>query len=160
MHSPTNSWAVTKRKSCTTLLCEITRLKSQQKYLESSQAKLIPEHFLEDCATSASTTASSLEANCAIKDVENFKRQLDEALLEHLQKSRATVKDICHEIKKIREDTLKVQSLEICSMDKLRKRIIGINTQIESLQTRNTNELKLLQTKFGEYDKEAVILLT
>ncbi|XP_075165267.1 uncharacterized protein LOC142237760 [Haematobia irritans] len=148
--SPTNSWTVTKRKSCTTLLCEITRLKSQQKYLESHHGSLSFEPFYDD----DDVTQSSPKRNSKVKDLELFKTELEEALEKYRQESRFTVIDIYHEIKTLRNKTLNANSLEKTTMEKIREDITGINTKIETLQTLNMNELQLLRSEFHEYEKQ------
>lgn len=159
MNSNKNS--LMKRKSCTSLLCEITRLKSQQKYLEGNQVKLIQNQFYDTDGLSAENSDNVDSKHIElINDIEHFKSQLDIALVEYRRQSRIAVNNICNDIKKIREDTRQSNSLDNCLIDALRERIFGINKRIGELRMQNSNDLKKWQSQVEDYEKETDILIT
>lgn len=153
--------AMTKRMSCTTLLCEITRLKSQQKYLESNQSKLTPDQFYDN-EESSPTPIARPEKNEKIvgfvNEIEDFKTQLERDFTEYRQESRATVKDMYFQIRQIRENMTQPERLNEVSNQSMRELMISVNTQIETLQSRNANELKHLQSQVEGFENEQVLL--
>lgn len=158
-----------KRKSSTTLVCELTRLKSQQKYLECNQVKLIPEHFYDTNDSIISTATIAGTADCKSKDntvviqlineIEHLKIQLDRELTVFRQQSRTDVKDMCLQIKQIKEDIQRPDRLHKYPMGALREHIIGINTQLERLNLKNATELQMLQKECENLEIDTKLLI-
>lgn len=155
----------TKRKSSTTLMCELTRLKSQQKYLECNQVKLIVDNFFDtDGSSNTNTTGRPTQTNNSsvinlINEIEKLKTQFDSELAAFRQKSRTAVKDMCLQIKHIREDIQQPDRLQLYPIGALREHIIGINAQIERLNSKNAAELQLLQKECENLEIDTTILI-
>ncbi|XP_073848927.1 uncharacterized protein [Musca autumnalis] len=150
---------MTKMKSHTALLCEITRLRAQQKYLEANQIKISPNNFCNDSGSHVSSTGSNEpnELVNTINEINNLKGQHETETDKFRLKTRNIATDICREVKQLREDTKPEKCLENLSIDAIRARIISINTRIDALRTKNTNEIKALQNQYPYLEKEAQI---
>ena len=112
-------------KTSTSILCELTRLKSQQKYLECSQIKLNPENFDE------------ADIKNTICDIEDCKLNVDQALHNYRTTIKRDIEEMWVFINAIKVDIFNTGNLQNCTMNGLRERIIGINTQIQKLNEKN-----------------------
>lgn len=147
-------------KSSTTLLCEITRLKTQQKFLEHNHIKLNFNNHSES-NTVQSLMLSTAECNQSLKQdimkINLLNTQLDKNLQTFCEQSQIEVQNIVLKMKQIKE-YLKPRNLNDHSVGKLRGHIIEINTDIEKLYLQNSNELKVLQSNIRNlYNGETTI---
>lgn len=142
--------AIKKIKSPTTLLCELTRLKTQQKYLECTDVKLNMRGFRDTNNITSTTTVLSLQRNEHISTVIMFNEikliriKLDKEMSIFRQQSRAVVNNIFFEVKKIKED-IKQEYLYKNSLGDIRQQTVSINAEIDELKSKNCNELSLLK---------------
>ncbi|XP_046809349.1 uncharacterized protein LOC124420489 [Lucilia cuprina] len=131
-------------KSSTTLLCELTRLKTQQKYLECSEVKV---NITNNIASSSTTLSNQCDsATHVANEIQQLQIQLEGELNAYLQQSRTTANDIYLKIKEINEN-MQSERLAEFSVSDLRNQISCVNSDIESLKLKNFNELSLLQKK-------------
>uniref|UniRef100_W8B4B6 Uncharacterized protein n=1 Tax=Ceratitis capitata TaxID=7213 RepID=W8B4B6_CERCA len=156
-----NPLGFAKKKSCTTLLCELTHLKSQQKYLECSQVKLIAANF-EDLppATVGGLKKSSafMQPSQLINEIETVKQQLNEDLKVYRENCYREVQELRYMINAIRED-VQPQRLSQCTLPALRERIINVNTQLMQLCDKNNAEMVKLRDEFENLDRDNEILI-
>ncbi|XP_053967111.1 uncharacterized protein LOC128868713 [Anastrepha ludens] len=159
----TNTLGLVKKKSCTTLLCELTRLKSQQKYLECSQVKLNPANY-EDPTASNGSAAFPLpplggEAMQLVNEIECLKVQLDEDLKVYSENSYREVEEFRDLVSAIRVDVQQPERLSQYTLPVLRERIIAINTQLMQLCDKNQAEMEKLRGEFEQLERNNDILV-
>ncbi|XP_065366910.1 uncharacterized protein LOC135959774 [Calliphora vicina] len=136
--------ALKKVKSPTTLLCELTRLKTQQKYLEYAEVKLNVSSFQNNDKFSSTSSSLPNLRDSTVTHIEQLRIQIEGELNAFLQQSRATVNDIYLEVEKIKEN-IQPDRLDKYSVADLRQHIVCINTEIEKFKLKNSNQLLLLQ---------------
>ena len=162
-HNPATQIATKPKKSCTTLLCELTRLKSQQKYLECNQVKLNADNFLDEehLENATATTNSNCNAKTVsmINEIENLKCQFESNLQAHRASALFEVKDVWLSVNKIREDVMQPERLKQFSLQSIRERIISINSQLERLNSKNRDELAGLQIECVRLENESKDLI-
>ncbi|XP_011196668.1 uncharacterized protein LOC105221403 [Zeugodacus cucurbitae] len=135
-----------KKKSCTSLLCELTHLRSQQKYLECNQVKLNAAHYEDQPVSGRSKNNSTKQM---INEIENLKVHLEGSLKAYRENCYCEVRDFRQVVSSIRDD-VQPHRLSQCSLPELRERIISINTQLMQLCDKNEKEMEKLR---GEYEK-------
>lgn len=148
---------MTKTKTNTALLCELTRLKAQQKYLEANQIKLTPENI---CSYNGAYDPSTATDACnqvlnAINEINLLKSQQDNEVNKFRLTLRTSAKDIYRELKQLRDDIKSENCTENLSLDSMRRKIVDISTLIDGLKIKNTNELKTLQSQYNDSEKNA-----
>lgn len=150
-------------KSGTTLLLEITRLKTQQRFLEYNLIKLKFSNFseshrdLKPSCLMISTLESNQSVIHVITELNQLKTQLDKNLQKFCQQSWIEVKNTELKIKQIKE-YIQCGNLNEHSIGTLRENVIDINTDIEKLNLQNSNKLKILQNNAQNlYNTEAAI---
>uniref|UniRef100_A0A1A9WJ92 Uncharacterized protein n=1 Tax=Glossina brevipalpis TaxID=37001 RepID=A0A1A9WJ92_9MUSC len=147
---------VPKCKNYTKLICELTRLKAQQKYLECNQINLVPENFQDktthdddhhhhhhhnNIMDNNADNAAAGNSNCCsagggndavivglINEINVLKSHLNDAFLSYHQELQKAVKDFYCSVKEIKEDVFKPQRLSKFSMNSLRERTVNIFT--------------------------------
>lgn len=129
-----------KKQSCTSLICELTRLKSQQKYLECNQIKLNSAHY-EDPPVSG--RSKNNKTSHMINEIETLIVHLEDSLKAYRENCYREVQELHKVVKSIRED-VQPQRLSQCSLPELRERIISINTQLMQLCDKNKKEMEKL----------------
>lgn len=135
-------------ESPTTMLCELTRLKAQQKYIECTDVKLNIRGF-RDTDTIPSTISVLLRNEhistvIMFKEIDQIRIKLDEEMSSFRQQSRAVVNNIFFEVKKIKED-IKQEYLYKKSLEDIRLQTVCINAEIDKLKSKNCTELSLLK---------------
>uniref|UniRef100_A0A1A9UY50 Uncharacterized protein n=1 Tax=Glossina austeni TaxID=7395 RepID=A0A1A9UY50_GLOAU len=170
-HAASSVGVIPKCRNYTKLLCELTRLKAQQKYLECNQINLLPENFMDngfhvDNAADNFSNISNAYSACGnadivglINEINVLKSDLNNAFLAYHQELQKSVKDFYSSVKEIKEDVFKPQRLRTFSVNNLRERTIGINTQLERLRAKNTNELTTLRDECEKLENETKILI-
>ncbi|XP_067627617.1 uncharacterized protein [Eurosta solidaginis] len=161
------SLGLAKKKSCTALLCELTCLKSQQKYLECSQVKLNPDNFVDqpqsaknkNGPTAIPLANSDSVATQLVNDIENLKVQLSQDLLVYRENSYREVQDLRELVNAIREDVHKPERLSQYTLPVLRERIITINTQLMQLCDKNQAEILRLRENSDKLERDNVVLV-
>ncbi|KRF97571.1 uncharacterized protein Dwil_GK28027 [Drosophila willistoni] len=156
-----------KTSTPTALLCELARLKAQQKYLECNQTKLNPQHFQDDDlqtdkANDVRDTKSidnlrphsSSAVISLINEIERLKFELDEKLKTYRTAKRDELQDMWHYMGSLREDVFQPERLSLYTMNALRERIVGLNGQLERLKIQNSKELEMLQEQYEKMEKE------
>ncbi|XP_055374467.1 uncharacterized protein LOC129607460, partial [Condylostylus longicornis] len=126
------------KKSTTALLCELTRLKSQRKYLECSQLKFNPDDFDE------------IDIKRKIQEIEDKRHSLEQELNDYKMYTKRDLDDMWIFINSIKEDINNKESLTKCPISNIRERVIGINNQINKLKEKNKKEMKELKEEFDE----------
>ncbi|XP_055916408.1 uncharacterized protein LOC129949156 [Eupeodes corollae] len=146
-----NEHKVTK-KSCTTILCELTRLKSQQKYLECSQVKLNPDNY-------GSNEDDGDGVGSIIREIEDLKITLARGLEEQKMSAKREVDNMWIFVNAIRDDILDGERLKKYSVQSIRDRILSINSMLAKMTENNEQNLKELQQKILEIEKDTKLLL-
>lgn len=164
-HAASSVGVIPKCRNYTKLLCELTRLKAQQKYLECNQINLLPENFMDDNVDNADNVSNTY-TGCGnadivglINEINVLKSDLNNAFLAYHQALQKSVKDFYSSVKEIKEDVFKPQRLRKFSVNNLRERTIGINTQLERLRAKNIDEITTLRDECEKLENETKILI-
>ncbi|XP_036344988.1 uncharacterized protein LOC118754231 [Rhagoletis pomonella] len=166
-YTSTYAHTLLKKKSCTTLLCELTRLKTQQKYLECSQVKLNPANYEDppasannnNGATAFAQPPAGIEAMQLANEIECMKVQLEEDLKVYRENSFREVQELRDKVKSIREDVQQPDRLRQCTLPMLRERVITINTQLMQLCDKNQNEFEKLREECETLERNNDVLV-
>ncbi|XP_032590038.1 uncharacterized protein LOC116804962 [Drosophila grimshawi] len=166
-----------KKKSSATpmsILCELMRLKAQQKYLECNQVKLNASNFLddnendndldgvggvgggEDMGGTASRRPSSGNkvAGRLINDIDRLKLELDEKLSKHHVEKRGQLQDMWHYMNTLKQDVFRPERLSLYTVNAVRERIIALNAQLERLSVQNAKELDTLRQEYEKLEQD------
>lgn len=143
-----------RKKTSTSLLCELTRLKSQQKYLECSQIKINFNIKDKNDNNNDNDNNDDNYDKQNIKDIENLKNQLENQFIDYRDQNIKNIQDIQIFINAIKNDIMNDENLKNCSVNNLRERIVGINTHLNKLQETNYENLKILKNNCENYEKE------
>lgn len=152
----------------TSLLCQLMRLKAQQKYLECNQVKLQANNFqdddndAEDDEEEGSPPAKGRRRgpSCVAKvtglinDIDRLKLELDSKLTKHHMEKRGQLQDMWHYMNTLKEDVYRPERLSQYTVNAVRDRIVGINAQLDRLKTQNDRELEILREEFSKLDRE------
>ncbi|XP_034479641.1 uncharacterized protein LOC117785640 [Drosophila innubila] len=156
----------------TSILCELMRLKAQQKYLECNQIKLNASNFLDDPgegkdqdededegiknASPATSRRPSSGPKVAglINDIDRLKLELDEKLQKHRIDKRGQLQDMWHYMKTLKDDVFKPERLSQYTVNAVRERIMGINVQLERLNDQNSKELEMLRQEYEKLEQD------
>ncbi|XP_023177596.2 uncharacterized protein LOC111603980 [Drosophila hydei] len=161
----------------TSLLCELMRLKAQQKYLECNQVKLNASHFLDDSDPEAdgehedadkdnagkdgkSVSAGSRRPSSGnkvaglINDIDRLKLEMDEKLRKHQADKRGQLQEMWHYMNTLKEDVFRPERLSLYTVNVVRERIIALNGQLERLNVQNAKELELLREEYTKMERE------
>nr|XP_014102592.1 uncharacterized protein LOC106627105 [Bactrocera oleae]XP_036223818.1 uncharacterized protein LOC106627105 [Bactrocera oleae]XP_036223819.1 uncharacterized protein LOC106627105 [Bactrocera oleae] len=144
-----------KKQSCTSLLCELTRLKSQQKYLECNQAKLNPAHY-EDPPVSGRSKNNSISQ--MINEIEALKAYLENRLKAYRENCYCEIQELRQVVSSIHED-VQPQRLSQCSLPELRERIISTNTQLIQLCDKNEKEMEKLRDECENIERDNKVIV-
>ncbi|XP_020801355.1 uncharacterized protein LOC110178536 [Drosophila serrata] len=165
----------TPKPTPTAILCELTRLKAQQKYLECNQVKLNPNNFIlddeeednkvvepksEDESDPQSgkgkrpTSSSTAVLIGLINEIEQEKLDLNQKFKEYRSEKRRELQDMWHYVAAIKEDVFQPERLSQYTVNALRQRIIGVNGQLERLTLKNSKELETLKEEYEKLEKE------
>ncbi|XP_017125883.1 uncharacterized protein LOC108145164 [Drosophila elegans] len=174
--------ARTPKPTPTAIICELTRLKAQQKYLECHQVKLIPNNFTlhddEDALDSdpksgderialetPETTrnprppsSSTAELISLINEIEQEKEELNEKLQQYRTAKRGELKDMWHFVATIKEDVFRPERLSQYTVNALREKIVGVNAQLYRLTAQNSKELEDLKVEYEKLERENKLL--
>ena len=129
-------------KSATALLCELTRLKTQQKIFESAEYNLNIDY-----SNKLFLTTISIQGNSAFhisNQIKQTRIQLVHEQAIFLGEYREIVNYINFKIKEIKQNLL-TERIHQYSMEGLRQHIVSINTEIERMKLNNNNKLLSLQ---------------
>ncbi|XP_062135456.1 uncharacterized protein LOC133845109 [Drosophila sulfurigaster albostrigata] len=155
----------------TSILCELMRLKAQQKYLECNQVKLNASNFLDDndpggdididigagedsLHTASRRPSSGPKVSSLINDIDRLKLELDEKLQKYRIDKRGQLQDMWHYMQTLKEDVFKPERLSLYTVNAVRERIIGLNGQLERLNVQNSKELESLKQEFDQMERE------
>ncbi|XP_017033354.1 uncharacterized protein [Drosophila kikkawai] len=169
----------TPKPTPTAILCELTRLKAQQKYLECNQVKLNPNNFILDDEEDnkavepnsedeldvpdehpqsgknqrpiSSSTAALISL---INEIEQEKLDLNQKFQEYRSTKRGELQDMWHYVAAIKEDVFRPERLSQYTVNALRQRIICVNSQLERLTAKNSKELETLKEEYEKLEKE------
>lgn len=159
----------------TAILCELTRLKAQQKYLECNQVKLNPNNFIlkDDEGTDSKTefcqepetgrnprpnSSSTADLIALINEIEQEKLVLHEKLKLYSSEKRGELQDMWHFVATIKEDVFRPERLSQYTVNALRERIVGLNAQLYRLAARNSKELEELREQYAKMEIENKLL--
>lgn len=132
----------TKRKSVTSLLCELTRLKSQQKYLECNQVKLNPKAVIvKDYKHQDEDT----DITNIITELENLKTEIQTDLKKYRNSKCNDLQHFSNVLNSLRDEIGSPLKLKNCSMNAMKGRVIKANTELEQIKTKNEEQLKCLK---------------
>ncbi|XP_016991485.1 uncharacterized protein LOC108053372 [Drosophila rhopaloa] len=172
----------TPKPTPTAILCELTRLKAQQKYLECHQVKLNPNNFIlhddedtmdtdqksegertasENPETSRNprlNSSSTAELISLINEIEREKLEINEKLLQYRTAKRGELQDMWHFVATIKEDVFRPERLSQYTVNALREKIIGVNTQLYRLSAQNSKELEELKEEYEKLERENKLL--
>lgn len=153
----------------TSLLCQLMRLKAQQKYLECNQVKLQANNFqdddndAEDDEEEGSPPVKGRRGrgpSCVAKvtglinDIDRLKLELDGKLTKHHSEKRGQLQDMWHFMSTLKEDVYRPERLSQYTVNAVRDRIVGINAQLDRLKAQNGRELEILREEFSKLDRE------
>lgn len=160
----------TPKPTPTAILCELTRLKAQQKYLECNQVKLNPKNFmLEDeedinridpetdvdgSAGERPSSSSTAALIGQINAIEVERLELNEKLKKYKTIKRDELQDMWHYVATIREDVFQPERLSQYTINALREKIIGVSGQLERLGEKNAKELETLKKEYEILERE------
>ncbi|KQS62103.1 uncharacterized protein LOC26526403 [Drosophila erecta] len=161
----------------TAVLCELTRLKAQQKYLECNQVKLNPNNFIlkDDTDTDTDsktrpceepetgqnprpTSSSTADLISLINEIEQEKLVLNEKLKLYCSEKRGELQDMWHYVATIKEDVFRPERLSQYTVNALRERIVGLNAQLYRLAAQNSKELEELKAQYDKLESENKML--
>ncbi|XP_039480301.1 uncharacterized protein LOC120444593 [Drosophila santomea] len=155
----------------TAVLCELTRLKAQQKYLECNQVKLNPNNFIlkddEDTAPCEEpetgrnprpNSSSTADLISLINEIEQEKLVLNEKLKLYCSEKRGELQDMWHFVATIKEDVFRPERLSQYTVNALRERIVGLNAQLCRLAAQNSKELAELKEQYNQLESENKLL--
>lgn len=132
-------------RSPTALLCELTRLKSQQKVFESAES-----HVNIDCLNELYDN-TSVTISIQGKSVIHIFNQIEQTRIQHVQdqtifleESQASGNGINFRMKEIKQN-LQTQRIHKHSMEAVRQQIVNINKEIEKTKLNNSNKILILQ---------------
>ncbi|XP_017077170.1 uncharacterized protein LOC108111972 [Drosophila eugracilis] len=175
----------TPKQTPTAILCELTRLKAQQKYLECHQVKLNPNNFIiqddedsldttepepkvetekktvDKLETSQSTrpnSSSTADLISQINEIEQEKLVLNEKLLQYRTAKRGELQDMWHFVATVKEDVFRPERLSQYTVNALRERIIDLNAQLYRLTEQNSKELEELKKQYEKLERENKLL--
>ncbi|XP_017013877.2 uncharacterized protein [Drosophila takahashii] len=172
----------TPKPTPTAILCELTRLKAQQKYLECHQVKLNPNNFtlqndevedtdpksdgegkpaLESPETGRNprpTSSSTADLISLINEIEQEKLVLNEKLLQYRNAKRGELQDMWHFVATIKEDVFRPERLSQYTVNALREKIVGVNSQLYRLADQNSKELEELKEQYEKLERENKLL--
>lgn len=148
----------------TSLLCELMRLKAQQKYLEYNQVKLNANNFLddndpdegdgEDKPPGCRRPSSGTKVAGLINDIDRLKLELDDKLRKHHVAKRGQLQDMWHYMSTLKEDVFQPERLSLYTVNAVRERIIVLNGQLERLGLQNAKELEMLREEYKKLEQE------
>ncbi|XP_017087272.2 uncharacterized protein [Drosophila bipectinata] len=155
----------TPKPTPTAILCELTRLKAQQKYLECNQVKLNPKNFmledeedpepdLDGTAPERPSSSSTAALVSQINAIEAEKLDLSEKLKKYKAVKRDELQDMWHFVATIREDVFQPERLSQYTINALREKIIAVSGQLERLGEKNANELEALRKEYEVLERE------
>ncbi|XP_016957249.1 uncharacterized protein LOC108029491 [Drosophila biarmipes] len=170
----------TPKKTPTAILCELTRLKAQQKYLECHQVKLNPNNFIlpndevdtdpkteregvasndpESSRNARPTSSSTTDLISLINEIEQEKLVLNEKLLQYRNAKRDELQDMWHFVATIREDVFRPERLSQYTVNALMEKIVGVNAQLYRLSDQNSKDLEELKGQYEKLDRENKLL--
>lgn len=153
----------------TSLLCQLMRLKAQQKYLEVNQVKLQANNFQDDDNDAEDDheeegvppakgriggPSSVPKVTGLINDIDRLKLELDSKLTKHHMEKRGQLQDMWHYMNTLKEDVYRPERLSQYTVNAVRDRIVGINAQLDRLKAQNERELELLREEFSKLDRQ------
>ncbi|KRG04457.1 uncharacterized protein LOC26528208 [Drosophila mojavensis] len=168
----------------TSLLCELMRLKAQQKYLECNQVKLNANNFLDDNdpetneanddddhdyqeagvaakgnggkdkKSGSRRPSSGNKVAGLINDIDRLKLDMDEKLRKHHAEKRGQLQEMWHYMNTLKEDVFQPERLSLYTVNVVRERIVALNGQLERLSAQNAKELEMLREEYAKMERE------
>lgn len=167
----------------TSLLCQLMRLKAQQKYLECNQVKLQVSNYLDEDEDEeeddeeeqrqkhGQQTEAMMAAQCGdggrrrrpssvakvtslINDIERLKLEIDDNLQKQYSAKHGQLQVMWHYLNTLKGDVFQPERLSQFSVIEIRDRIVAISTQLERLKARNANELEMLRKEYAKLERE------
>ncbi|XP_017837523.1 uncharacterized protein LOC108596368 [Drosophila busckii] len=135
----------------TSIMCELMRLKAQQKYLECNQVKLNANNFVD---SEESTVEAENKVVSLINDIERLKHELNSKLQQQLAEKRAQLQDMWHMMHTLKQDVFQPERLSLYSVNAVRERIMGLNAQLQRLGVQNAKELASLSVEYEQMERE------
>ncbi|XP_022222400.2 uncharacterized protein LOC111074072 [Drosophila obscura] len=164
----------TPKATPTAIMCELTRLKAQQKYLECHQVRLNVSNFQdspEDEPSPEGTdgygppsqgnatrqrpgSSSAAALTILINEIERLQLELDEKMQVYRSTKRNELQDMWHYVSAMKEDVFRPERLSMYTVNALRERIVGLNGQLERLSAKNSKELETLREEYQKLERE------
>lgn len=156
----------------TSLLCQLMRLKAQQKYLECNQVKLQPNNFqldqdddeeetevetevkAQDTAGPRRRPSSVTKVTNLINDIEHLKLDMAEKLQKHHLEKHGQLQGMWYYMNTLKEDVFRPERLSQYSVNAMRDRIVAISGQLERLKAQNARELEMLREEYTKLERE------
>ncbi|XP_026840968.1 uncharacterized protein LOC113565046 [Drosophila persimilis] len=161
--APAPAPARTPKATPTAIMCELTRLKAQQKYLECHQVRLNASHFQDSPDDEPSSegngaqrpgSSSTTALASLINEIERLQFELDEKMQVYRSAKRNELQDMWHFVTAMKEDVFRPERLSMFTVNALRERIIGLNGQLERLSAKNSKELQTLREEYQQLERE------
>lgn len=126
------------------VMCEMTKLKAQQRYLEATQSSLDIYHKLSD-----KDASMFMEAHLLKTDLDNNLAAFKDTL-------KFALEDYFTAIKSFSETMLNLNGIQKYNTNEYRDQIILVDKKFRDILTENTNQCKKLQMDYGELEINAV----
>ena len=157
--NPQSTFVKSNKKSKTSILCELTRLKSQQKYLECNQVKLNAANFMDEDPKEPSAKVSSVSQSnqstlSTINEIDHLRLQFEENLHNYRENAIREIRDMWLSINNMKSDVFQEERLKQFSVQTIRERIINVNTQLEKLNSKNRGDMAGLQIECARLETE------
>ncbi|BFG05774.1 uncharacterized protein DMAD_04433 [Drosophila madeirensis] len=172
--APAPATARTPKATPTAIMCELTRLKAQQKYLECHQVRLNASNFQDNPddedshegndehgtpsqeigARQRPGSSSAAALTSQINEIERLQLELNDKMQVYRATKRNELQDMWRYVNAMKEDVLRPERLNMCTVNALRERIIGLNGQLERLGAKNSKELETLREEYHKLERE------
>lgn len=134
------------RTGATAILSEIIKLKSQQKYLDASQATLNPHKY------------NAKDEMAQINDAENLKTELDINLSTFVRDIHSETIHTMTQLKEFKDIMLKPVSEQQYNIKQYRDKLFQLDRMMREADERNAMELKRLRIEYSKMEEELIIL--
>lgn len=133
-----------KSKRITPLICELSRLKSQQKYLEHSR---IPDKFWHSEFSTEEISLYNKQRN----EIDALEDKLNLEFRGFELRSKNEITDMWKFIREI--NSAKEEDLEVTNVDDIRAKILKLVKYLETMQTKNKELEMKLKSQHEELQK-------
>lgn len=133
-------------RSATSILTELIKLKSQQKYLDASQITLNPQK------------SNSNEEMAQINDVENLKTELEINLAAFIDSMHNNTGYAMHQLREFQRTMMNSASIQQCQMKEYREKLLLLDRLLREMTEHNANEMNRLRQEFMATEGELAVL--